>query len=156
MRFTRPQARKTTEGHGVLLPARSLPPPSLHPPVCFLFCFVLCVYFLFFPETVALQTSHSLTSPFSKRGPLKLMIMLWAGTTLWRPNSEPLVGPDGEWSQEREEGAKVAAKNSGTVWKYYVTSSLFSLCAHILPSIRLTRHRCLVSALASSLWTRWH
>lgn len=54
-RFTRSQARKTTEGHEVYSP-RTLsrpPPPSS---VCH-----------FFSETVVLQTSNSLTSPFSKR-----------------------------------------------------------------------------------------
>lgn len=43
------------------------------------------------------------------------MTMLWAGTTLWRPNGETRLGPDGERSQEREKGVKLAAKNSGTV-----------------------------------------
>lgn len=95
--------------------AFSASPPSLQPSVCFLFCFVLCVLLRVFPETVALRTSNSLTSHFSKKGPLKLMIMLCAGTTPWWPNGEPLLGPDGERSQKQEGGVKLVARNSGPV-----------------------------------------
>lgn len=100
--------------------ALSASPLSLHPSpppsICLLFVLFCSGFFCcFFPETVALQTSHFLTSLFSKRGPLILMTMLWAGTTLWRPNGGTRLGPDGERSQEREKGVKLAAKNSGTV-----------------------------------------
>lgn len=112
-RFTRSQARKTTEGHEVYSPRTLSAPPSV------------CLFF-FFWDCSAADIKFPDFSIF-KEGPLILMTMLWGGTTLRQPHREWLLRPDGEQSYEKEKGVKLAAKNSGTVWNYSVTSSLLSL-----------------------------